>query len=150
MFDTLRICPHRAGAKTPQTRRCAPRLLQAVLISALLAACSVVPHRSQAPPQLISHHAPVAVADVDVLALTPPMHEFLERYVLPYDSPRVRLSLLMLAVTDEGVLGFHYNPTQTFTAAEAFRRRSGNCVAFANLFLALAREAGLDARRRPN
>lgn len=146
MFDTLRICPHQPGAKTPQTRSCVPRLLQAILITALLAACSAAPLRSAAPPQLISHHEPAAVADVDVLALTPPMREFLERYVLPYDSARVRLSLLMLAVTDKGVLGFHYNPTQTFTAAEAFRRRSGNCVAFANLFVALARAAGLDAR----
>jgi Flp pilus assembly protein TadD len=145
MFDILRIRLHQPGAKTPQTRSCAPRLLQAILVTALLTACSTAPLRSPAPPQLISHHEPAAVADVDVLALTPPMREFLERYVLPYDSPRTRLSLLMLAVTDDGVLGFHYNPTQTFTAAEAFRRRSGNCVSFANLFVALARAAGLDA-----
>ena len=103
MFDILRICPLQPGVKAPQTRSCAPRLLQAILVTALLAACSTVPIRSPAPPQLISHHALEVAEDADVLALTPAMHEFLGRYVLPYDSPRVRLSLLMLAVTDGGV-----------------------------------------------
>ena len=111
-----------------------------------LTACSTTPSvKSPKPPPLILHHPVEPAAAVDVLAVTPQMQDFLDRYVLPYDHQRMKASLLILSVTGNGVLGFHYNERQTFTAGEAFRRRSGNCVAFANLFVALAREAGLRA-----
>ena len=45
-----------------------------------------------------------------------------------------------------GDLGFEYDENRTMTASEAFRTRSGNCVAFSNMIIALARRAGLDAR----
>lgn len=42
-------------------------------------------------------------------------------------------------------LGFEYRNRPTRTAAEAFRARDGNCLSLVNLYLALARAAGLDA-----
>jgi Flp pilus assembly protein TadD len=130
------------------TRQSFARLqaLPACLFCLVLGACASTPPRQAVPAPLVQHHSTAIASDVDVLAVTPSMRRFLERYVLPYENPRTRLSLLMLAVTDKGVLGFYYNQSHTLTAAEAFERRSGNCVAFANLFVALAREAGLDAR----
>ena len=74
------------------------------------------------------------------------MEAFLELYVLGYDNKDVKRQLLSLALTNRAMLGFHYNDERTLTAQEAFETRSGNCVAFANLFIAMAREAGLDAR----
>jgi Flp pilus assembly protein TadD len=57
-----------------------------------------------------------------------------------------RLRLLIEALLDDGYFGkVSYNPHETLTAAEAFRSRSGNCLSFTNLFVAMAREAGLDA-----
>lgn len=85
------------------------------------------------------------VPEVDVLAMTPDMTAFLERYVLQYDSAHTRLYQLTTSVTDPAILGFHYNDNHTLTAAEAFDTRSGNCIGFANLLVALAREAGLQA-----
>jgi tetratricopeptide (TPR) repeat protein len=120
--------------------------MAALLFGLVLGACGSAPVRDAAPAPLVQHHAVAMAEEVDVLAVSLPMRQFLEHYVLPYEDPRTRLSLLNLAVTDKGVLGFHYNPAQTLTAAEAFQRRSGNCVSFANLFVALAREAGLEAR----
>jgi Flp pilus assembly protein TadD len=115
------------------------------LVMALLTGCAGMLLNAQRPPELVLHHAVPVIADVDVLEVTPRMRQFLEQYVLAYDNEKTRTSLLTLAVQDKGILGFHYNEAQTLTAAEAFERRSGNCVAFANLFIALAREAGLEA-----
>jgi Tfp pilus assembly protein PilF len=42
-------------------------------------------------------------------------------------------------------LGFEYRGYPTRTAAEAFAARNGNCLSLVNLYLALARSAGLDA-----
>lgn len=126
-------------------------VLAAVL---LLAACATQPATKITPPPLQHPGPDVQVVDVDVLALTPDMHAFLERYILSFSNPDTRLRMLALAVTSSGVLGFDYDEARTLSAAEAFRTRSGNCLGFANMMIALAREAGLEARyqeisRRP-
>jgi tetratricopeptide (TPR) repeat protein len=74
------------------------------------------------------------------------MREFLSRYVLQYGNPQTRLELLTLAISSSGVLNFKYDENLSLTAAEAFRARAGNCIGFANMMVALARAAGLDAR----
>jgi len=42
-------------------------------------------------------------------------------------------------------LGFRYRAYPTLSAAEAFEARAGNCLTLVNLFVALARSAGLEA-----
>jgi tetratricopeptide (TPR) repeat protein len=111
----------------------------------VLGACASLPPEIVTPPPLKNAGPPVQVDDVDVLAVSPAMEEFLDRYILKYENPRTRLELLTLALTRSGVLGFEYNDAKTMTAAEAFKSRTGNCVGFSNLMIALAREAGLDA-----
>lgn len=117
-------------------------LLAAVL---MLCACATQPQVYPAPPPLLNSGPEVQVEAVDVLALTPAMEEFLERYILPYENLETRLNLLALAVTSTGVLGFDYDEARTLTAAEAFETRSGNCIGFANMMIALARASGLEA-----
>lgn len=97
------------------------------------------------PPPLLHAGPEVQVVDVDILAVTPAMEAFLERYILEYSNSHTRLNLLATSVTSSGVLGFDYDDTRTLTAAEAFETRSGNCLGFANLIVALARRAGLTA-----
>jgi len=114
-------------------------------MSLLLGACASLNTATISPPPLKNSGPEIVVDDVDVLEISPAMEEFLDRYVLQYSNPQTRLELLTSAVSGSGVLGFDYDVTRTLTAAEAFRTRSGNCIGFANMMVALAREAGLDA-----
>lgn len=119
-----------------------------VLLSAgmlMLGACAPLQPGSVTPPPLKNAGPAVQIDDVDVLEVTPAMEEFLDRYVLKYENAQSRLELLTMAVTRSGVLGFEYDETRTMTASEAFSSRRGNCVAFANLMVALARRADLKA-----
>lgn len=60
----------------------------------------------------------------------------------PEGDPLVHLLARMVA--DDG-LAIHYERSFTATAAEVMRKRKANCLGFVNLFVALAREMGLDA-----
>jgi len=111
----------------------------------MLSACATQRPVETTPPPLLNSGPEIQVADVDVLEVTPEMEAFLERYILPYSNLETRLNLLTLAVTSSGVLGFDYEEARTLTAAQAFDTRSGNCIGFANMMIALAREAGLEA-----
>lgn len=112
----------------------------------LLSACATQSNISLDPPPLTNFRPVAAIADVDVLEVSAEMEAFLARYVLPFGSLRTRLEMLTVAVTSSGVLGFKYNETRTLTASQTFAARSGNCIGFANLMVALARKAGLKAR----
>jgi tetratricopeptide (TPR) repeat protein len=120
----------------------------------MLAGCAFQTPKNLMPPLLLHDGPEVQIADVDLLAVTPAMEAFLERYVLDYSNSQTRLNLLATSVTNSGVLGFDYDDGRTLTAAEAFETRSGNCLGFANMMIALARRAGLRANyeevlRRP-
>ncbi len=117
----------------------------ALVMALVLSSCTMQRLDPPAPPPLLHAGPPVQVADVDVLEVSPAMERFLERYVMKYENRQTRLYLLGLAVNDPAILDFEYTQTQTLTAAEAFERRAGNCIAFANMYVALARHAGLDA-----
>ena len=52
---------------------------------------------------------------------------------------------LAYAALDPILLDFDYEPSLTLTAADTFNRRTGNCLSFTAMFIAMAREAGLKA-----
>ncbi|MEE8584673.1 MAG: tetratricopeptide repeat protein [Acidobacteriota bacterium] len=85
-------------------------------------------------------------AEEGILALNEGMKRFLESKIDLNDPPRARLESLVSAVFHESTLGFTYQEGQTRTAAETFAQRGGNCLSFTTMFIALARQAGLDAR----
>jgi transglutaminase-like putative cysteine protease len=60
--------------------------------------------------------------------------------------PELRWRRLAWALLESPELRITETRLGTVTAAEAFRTRRANCVAFAHLARALAREVGLDAR----
>jgi len=120
----------------------------------MLGACASQQSRNPTPPPLLNSGPEVQVSDVDVLAISPEMVEFLERYVLKYSGMHTRQYLLMNSIMPNGVLGYEYDASLTLTAKESFKRRAGNCIGFANMMIALARRAGLKAEyqevlRRP-
>lgn len=127
-------------------------LLLAVML--LLSACATQQQVDYELPPLRHAGPEVQLADTDVLAVTPEMEEFLARYVLEYPNSNTKLHLLSNSLGRNGVLGFEYDDSRTLTAAEAFDSRSGNCIGFSNMMVAMARQAGLTARyqeiiRRP-
>lgn len=88
---------------------------------------------------------PPAAPPVDVLALTPDMLDLIaETKKIPNRSSRLRF--LLKRMLAQGLGDIEYHPFKTRTAAQTFATREGNCLSFTNLFVALAREAGLDAR----
>jgi len=135
------------------------RLCALLCAGAALLACSALPESDVSAAQrqaliseVLSGHAvlgrsysPAELPNDDILHLTPEMEDFVERYVRPVRSRYARSSSLLRAVLSPGLLGVHYSEQDTKTAEDAFRARSANCLGFSNLFIALAREAGLKA-----
>lgn len=123
---------------------------------ALLPACAAtdraaVRHvRDLAPLELDERTVDVAavsgrVATPDLLALDQPMIEFVQRYTQDVPRDRARLMTLHRAIKGPATLGVRYDPGADGTARDAFHRGAANCLSYASLFVALAREAGLDA-----
>jgi len=82
----------------------------------------------------------------NVLALSDEMQAFLEHYVPSKGTRQQKLDALLYALMHKGTLGIDYNPASTFTARDTFENQSGNCVGFSVLFVAMARELGLNVR----
>jgi tetratricopeptide (TPR) repeat protein len=61
-------------------------------------------------------------------------------------TERDRLLRLQRHLFDRSKSTFEYDEHVTLTAREAFETRRGNCVAFTNLFVGLARSIGIDAQ----
>lgn len=82
---------------------------------------------------------------VDLLAVNDEMRAFLEKHIAGRNDDARKTELILKTLLGGG-LKLHYNNLKTYTAEQAFREREGNCLSFTNLFIALAREAGVDAR----
>ncbi len=72
------------------------------------------------------------------------MHAFVERHVERSTRLPQRLDQLLYAVIEDTSFGLNYEG-RTRTAAETFHERNGNCLAFTNMFVAMARSVGLKA-----
>jgi Flp pilus assembly protein TadD len=139
--------------------RCATRrnLLIVTLLGVLLSACSSAPpSRPEAAlpgeAELLSGRAlfgaPVSadeIPEADVRGLDDAMREFVDRAVSSAWSGEARLRHLLRAMLGSGLFALDYEGELTLTAQETFHARAGNCLAFTNLFVALAREARLQA-----
>ena len=58
-------------------------------------------------------------------------------------GPRDRLSRLQRAMFESGTFDFSYDDSRTLTAEKAFSARSGNCMSFTALFIAMSRSVGI-------
>jgi tetratricopeptide (TPR) repeat protein len=80
---------------------------------------------------------------VELLAVNDDMRAFLKQHIPNKRvSEEYRSKLLLKALLTEG-LELNYNNMKTYTAQQTFYAREGNCLSFTNLYMALAREAGL-------
>jgi Flp pilus assembly protein TadD len=83
------------------------------------------------------------VDEAEILAVSPEMVRFLESYVDRGAGSFVKLHQLLYAIITEGSFGLEYDD-RTRTAAQTFASRRGNCLSFCNMFVALARDVGLN------
>jgi tetratricopeptide (TPR) repeat protein len=132
------------AAFAPVTFRTARLAALLLTLPLLLAACAAPALRPQAPPALAGHPVP-AIAGVDLLAMSPEMREFTNRYARSGSDGSPKAWKLAYAALDPYLLDFDYDPMVTLPADEAFRARRGNCLTFSSLFVAMARSAGLQA-----
>ncbi|MEE4217897.1 MAG: tetratricopeptide repeat protein [Xanthomonadales bacterium] len=85
------------------------------------------------------------LSSFDMLDVSPEMAAFLDEKVDSNDGQNEQLKQLAWAIMRSGEFSLVYDDL-TGTATETFNRRRGNCMAFTNMFIAMARELGLDAR----
>ncbi len=129
------------------------RIATVVLIAGLSACATRLPQSVQlnySPEELVPARAPFytrgdvsQLPPIDPLALDADMRAFLEDIQARSGSPRVVLNNILKGLLSEDSV-IEYDNFKTYTAQETFHARKGNCLAFTNLFVALAREAGLD------
>lgn len=79
---------------------------------------------------------------VNPVAVTEEMRQT-AREVAGRQDPREQLRALQRYLFDPEQFPFDYETRGTYTAAEAFEHRRGNCVSFTNLFIALGRSVGV-------
>jgi tetratricopeptide (TPR) repeat protein len=98
-----------------------------------------------APLGVAQDGSPAIIAPADVMALSPEMRAFLGAHVDSNASDGLKVKQLVGAIIGTSTLGLTYDE-RTRTAAETFRARRGNCMSFSTLFVAMAREVGLNAQ----
>jgi Flp pilus assembly protein TadD len=96
-------------------------------------------------PFLQLQDAPDLVENDEVLAVSGEMRQFLDSNVHFKASSQVKMRELIDAIINEGTFGIEFAGA-TRTASEMFQLRLGNCLSFSNMFVAMARYVGLEAR----
>lgn len=114
-------------------------------MNAAMRAMALVLFLSSAAGAAEKRSLPTASDEVDLLRLDLPMARFLVKNVASKLDPEARAQALIDAILDKKKLGISYDDRGTKTAAETFRSRSGNCLSFTVLFVAMARHLGLNA-----
>ncbi len=124
-----------------------------VIILAVCSGCAALGGRNtdvQFPPELVDGQAAfgrtIPAADpIDLLSVTPAMREFVAEDVGTAAYSYARFRRLMRKMVATGFFINQYDRTATYSAAKTFDTRKGNCIAYTNLFVALAREADQQA-----
>jgi Flp pilus assembly protein TadD len=73
------------------------------------------------------------------------MRGYVASSVNPDVTATARFRQLINALDRDGYFKTAYSAHQTLSATAAFEARGGNCLSYTNMFIALAREAGLEA-----
>ncbi|MNV27312.1 Tetratricopeptide repeat protein [compost metagenome] len=108
---------------------------------ALLAVTALSP--APAPPPQVAVDIP---APEQIMVVPPEIKALLrERVTDTTNSPEKRLQRLVELIFDPNGLGLQYDTEATLTIAETWQQRRANCLSFTLLFVALAREVGLEA-----
>ena len=83
--------------------------------------------------------------DIDILATNDEMRAFVAD-LLEVSNKTRRFWQLLQRMRGVGDMPSRYDAYSNLTAQDAFTEKRGNCLSFSSLFIALAREAGFDAK----
>lgn len=130
-----------------------PRLVILILSIAITSCAHNPPNLPTAisSAELLSGHLffpNAAVPELDdpgLTTLTDEMRTFVHDRTASAKTDRQKIRAILKAILQEGPTTLKYNLVKTYSAADVFSAKEGNCLSFTNLFIALAREAGLDA-----
>jgi tetratricopeptide (TPR) repeat protein len=81
-----------------------------------------------------------------LMRVTPEMHRFAEAALQDRHGTTRRIDALVRALDGPQGLDLQYDSAATLTAAQAFSQRRVNCLSYALLFTALARDAGIQVQ----
>lgn len=84
-------------------------------------------------------------SEIDPLYISDEVKAFVDAYIRPRDGEETRVDKLQDLLYNQEFLHIQYSSEKTHTAMEAFHAREGNCLGVMNLYIAMARYAGLDA-----
>ena len=134
------------------------RRILTVLVVALIAACTTLgkqpssPDSQQISTEMLLDISPLVtgielpdLSQVNLLELSPLMTAFLDRWVDKNQNDYFKLRRLLYAVMGDGTFELIYDDT-TRTAQETFLDQRGNCLSFTNMFVAMSRYLGLNAK----
>ena len=132
------------------------RLPLGALVLLLVAGCVGTPPDPRSEPETLTllrgdavFAEPVStdeVPSVDLLEVSDEMRDFIADEVGDITIPSVKFRRMFKGLTGGGYFESNYIADTTRTAADTFHHKSGNCLSYTSMFIALAREAGLDAR----
>ena len=88
--------------------------------------------------------AQLSLPEDNIFEVTPDMRDFLKMHVPYTGSNYVKLRRLIEAVMDKSLLGWNFDALKTYSAADTFRHKQGNCISYAIMMVVLGRELGLD------
>ena len=112
---------------------------------AVLAAGCATTH----PPGALEEQAMLGAAQkqnvplLDPLELSDGSKERIRQAIGGFGSERDKVNRITRYLLDSGKLDFQYSPNESYTAEQALRHRRGDCVSYANLFIAIARSLGV-------
>jgi tetratricopeptide (TPR) repeat protein len=115
-----------------------------LILTVLLGACTANPVHSPAISAL-ENQPEYDIPSIDPLRVSPEMQEFVRTYAIEDRGRNGKAWSLAYAALDPYLFDFDYDPQVTLPADEAFLARTGNCLTFSSLFVAMARSAGLEA-----
>jgi len=87
-----------------------------------------------------------AFPDIDPLFLSDDLKRYLNEHIGSARDDRARVERLQDFLYDEAYLGISYSAEKTHTAMELYEARTGNCLSAMNLYIAMARHLGVEAR----
>ena len=82
---------------------------------------------------------------IDPLALSDEIKQMVDSAISPRSGEQNKVEALQKVLYGEDYLNIAYSDEKTHTAIETFQAREGNCLSVMNLYVAMARYAGVEA-----